>query len=295
MRNFRKFLTCAGLALALTLPATASLRAEMVMKRGNGAEPELLDPAISTGVPESFIQIDIFEGLVHPGPDGTPAARRGGKLAGQRRRPDLYLPSPSGCHVVGRSPLTAEGLRLFMGTDGRSGDRVQLRLHPVADQERRADHQGRVAKGLSLAAEAVDDHTLKMTLRAPTRLFPPAADAPLGLSGAQGRRSRSSGRNGRGRAISSATAPTRSRNGCRRAHIKAGQESEFPRRRQRHRSTRSIYYPTEEYGTELKQFRAGELRPTYDVPQSRSPGSSRTWQTSSAIRPISAPITTAST
>ena len=71
MRNFCKFLTCAGLALALTFPAAASLRAEVMMKRGNGAEPESLDPAISTGVPESFIQIDIFEGLVHPGPDGT--------------------------------------------------------------------------------------------------------------------------------------------------------------------------------------------------------------------------------
>ena len=71
MRNFRKFLTCAGLVLALTFPAAASPRAEVVMKRSNGAEPESLDPAISTGVPESFIQIDIFEGLVHPGPDGT--------------------------------------------------------------------------------------------------------------------------------------------------------------------------------------------------------------------------------
>lgn len=32
-----------------------------------------------------------------------------------------------------------------------------------------------------------------------------------------------------------------------------------------------FYYPVEEYGTELKQFRAGELHTTYDVPQEQIP------------------------
>ena len=44
--------------------------AEQVLHRGNGAEPETLDPAKSTGVTESNIQYEIFEGLTTYSPDG---------------------------------------------------------------------------------------------------------------------------------------------------------------------------------------------------------------------------------
>jgi oligopeptide transport system substrate-binding protein len=43
---------------------------EQVLHRGNGAEPETLDPAKSTGVTESNIQYEIFEGLTTYSPDG---------------------------------------------------------------------------------------------------------------------------------------------------------------------------------------------------------------------------------
>ena len=35
-----------------------------MLHRGNGAEPETLDPAKSTGVPEANIQVELFEGLL---------------------------------------------------------------------------------------------------------------------------------------------------------------------------------------------------------------------------------------
>ena len=53
---------------AATTPA--ALAAEQVLHRGNGAEPETLDPAKSTGVTESNIQYEIFEGLTTYSPDG---------------------------------------------------------------------------------------------------------------------------------------------------------------------------------------------------------------------------------
>lgn len=53
---------------AATTPAAPA--AEQVLHRGNGAEPETLDPAKSTGVTESNIQYEIFEGLTTYSPDG---------------------------------------------------------------------------------------------------------------------------------------------------------------------------------------------------------------------------------
>ncbi|MEZ5450470.1 MAG: ABC transporter substrate-binding protein [Thiolinea sp.] len=43
---------------------TQSALAEADLNRGNGAEPQSLDPQISTGVSSSHIQRDLFEGLV---------------------------------------------------------------------------------------------------------------------------------------------------------------------------------------------------------------------------------------
>ena len=63
----------------LLLPAVAAAglfagaftaQAEQVLHRGNGAEPETLDPAKSTGVTESNIQYELLEGLTTYSEDG---------------------------------------------------------------------------------------------------------------------------------------------------------------------------------------------------------------------------------
>src|SRR5262245_32091824 len=46
---------------------------EKVLHRGNGAEPETLDPAKSTGVIESNIQYELLEGLTTYAEDGDVA------------------------------------------------------------------------------------------------------------------------------------------------------------------------------------------------------------------------------
>lgn len=60
MRNLLGFLFLALAAIAQ--PACAE--GEKILHRGNGAEPETLDPHLSVGVSEYSIQLDIFEGLV---------------------------------------------------------------------------------------------------------------------------------------------------------------------------------------------------------------------------------------
>src|SRR5688572_29133043 len=53
---------------AATTPAAPA--AEQVLHRGNGAEPETMDPQKSTGVTEANIQYELFEGLTTYTPDG---------------------------------------------------------------------------------------------------------------------------------------------------------------------------------------------------------------------------------
>ena len=76
---------------AATTPAAPA--AEQVLHRGNGAEPETLDPPKSTGVTEANIQYEMFEGLTTYSPDGQVVAGRRREVGSQRRRQDLHLPS----------------------------------------------------------------------------------------------------------------------------------------------------------------------------------------------------------
>ena len=51
-------------ASAIALGTATVASAQQVLHRGNGAEPETLDPLKSTGVGEAYIISDLFEGLV---------------------------------------------------------------------------------------------------------------------------------------------------------------------------------------------------------------------------------------
>ena len=51
--------------------AGAERAAAQILRVGNGAEPQTLDPHRAEGVPESNILRDLFEGLVGEAPDGS--------------------------------------------------------------------------------------------------------------------------------------------------------------------------------------------------------------------------------
>ena len=53
----------AALASVLVLGSAFPAHADQVLHRGNGAEPETLDPHKSTGVTEYNIEADLYEGL----------------------------------------------------------------------------------------------------------------------------------------------------------------------------------------------------------------------------------------
>ena len=72
-------ITCAGcggggegpLADASATNAPAPPAGEKVLRKGNSAEPQTLDPHKAEGVPSSNILRDLFEGLTSEAPDGT--------------------------------------------------------------------------------------------------------------------------------------------------------------------------------------------------------------------------------
>ena len=70
MKTSHKFLFLFSLILGFSA-FSSSVNAEMIIHRGNGAEPETLDMHKSTGVPEANIQRDLFEGLVSEAADGS--------------------------------------------------------------------------------------------------------------------------------------------------------------------------------------------------------------------------------
>ena len=96
----RKWLKPLALGLAALLISSAVASAETVLRRGNGAEPETLDPHKSTGVTENVIENDLFEGLVTFSPDGEGRARRrrdpGTSATTARSTPSICATTPSG-------------------------------------------------------------------------------------------------------------------------------------------------------------------------------------------------------
>src|ERR1700731_1817776 len=65
-------LTLASLFASAMLLASTAVQAETVLNRGNGAEPETLDPQKLTGVPEANIAYDLYEGLTTLDDHGLP-------------------------------------------------------------------------------------------------------------------------------------------------------------------------------------------------------------------------------
>ena len=61
----------AAVLAAAGLPAAAAeLAKEQILHKGNGAEPQTLDPHRAEGVPSSHILRDLYEGLTSSAPNG---------------------------------------------------------------------------------------------------------------------------------------------------------------------------------------------------------------------------------
>lgn len=251
-----------ALLLVLCLAACPAV-AEGVLHRGNGAEPETLDPHKSTGESESWIQYDLFEGLVTADAHGRiiPGAAERWEISEDRLIYTFHL-RPDGKWSDGTKVTAADFVFAWRRLLSPAlGSRYAFFLWPVKNAEA-------VSKGTAppdaLGAEAVDDLTLRVRLSAPTSYFLAALQHPCTYALSQANVKRYGddfirpGKLASNGAYMLAEAVPQ-------GHVKLVRNPHFHAA-----NTVSLdsvyYYPTENRDAEMKRFRAGELDITYDLP-----------------------------
>jgi oligopeptide transport system substrate-binding protein len=173
--------TLAALALALLLtacgraappaPGAAAPAASALLRRGNGPEPDSLDPQLARSVSAATILRDVYEGLATLDRDGVPAAgvaerwqvSADGRVYTFSLRPTARW---SNGEPVTAADFVAAWRRLV---DPATGSQYADVLRPVAGA---AEIVSGRAPPATLGVVATDPHTLVVTLLAPTPYFP---------------------------------------------------------------------------------------------------------------------------
>jgi oligopeptide transport system substrate-binding protein len=131
-----------------------------ILHRGNGAEPQELDPHIATGVPEHFIISSLFEGLVSEDPH------------------DLH-PVPG---VAERWEVSSDGTiyTFHFRANARWSNGEPVTAHDFVRSYKRMlsptlaseyDNKGKLMDFLQVGCKAINDSTLRVELNGPTPYF----------------------------------------------------------------------------------------------------------------------------
>ena len=247
-------------------PDPSVLADEQILHRGNGEEPQTLDPHLATGVPTANILRDLFEGLTTTAPDGeiVPGAAGRWNVSRDGITYTFYL-RPEGRWSNG-DPLTAEDFVFSFrrAVDPNTAASYGRMLIPILNAP--AILAGELEPE-TLGVEALNERTVQITLADPTPYF-------LGL-------------------LTHATTypvhrPSLEQHGD--AHVRAGNlvsngayrlaewqprsRIELERNPYFHDDDetlidRVIYHPIEDENTEFQRFRAGGLDWTYEVPNNQ--------------------------
>lgn len=148
----------------------AELAERQVLRWGNGAEPQTLDPHKSEGVPSSNIGRDLFEGLVNEAPDGSllPGAAESWELSDDGRTYTFALRQSA--RWSNGDPVTAEDwvYSLRRSLDPATLSAYTFILFPIRNAEAIAAGERPIT---DLGVSAVDDYTLKIELENATPYF----------------------------------------------------------------------------------------------------------------------------
>lgn len=162
-----------ALATSLVLAGGALMTpafAEVVYNRGSAAEPETVDPHKTSTVYEAHVLRDLFEGLVMqdakagliPGAAESWTISDDGKTYTFKLRADAAWSDGS--------PVTAEDFVYSFRRleDPATGAEYASMLYPIVNAE---EVNTSKAKPEEMGVKAVDDHTLEISLKAPTPYF----------------------------------------------------------------------------------------------------------------------------
>lgn len=238
------------------------LAERQVLHRGNGAEPQSLDPHKSEGVPESNLQRDLYEGLTNDSPDGiVPGAARSWEISADGLTYVFHLREDG--RWSNGDPVTAHDFEygLRRSVDPQTLSNYSIMLTPILNAEQVI--AGELPPD-ALGVRAIDDLTLEIRLNGPTPyllgVLTHSASYPVHRATVE----RYGDRWARpGRLVSNGA--FRLRDWVMQSHI-------VLERNEHYWDAANVtldevwYYPIENQSTELQRYRADALDYTYDLP-----------------------------
>ena len=247
-------------------PDPAVLAAEQVVRRGNGEEPETLDPHLAQAVPASHILRDLFEGLTMESADGDiiPGAALRWNISRDARTYTFYLRRDlvwsNGDTLIADDFVYS--LRRALNPETASS--AARTLLPVLNaREVLAGDLPFEDLGIAL----LDEFTLQITLMGPTPYFLGLLASPVAypvnrknVETFGDQFSRAGNLVSNGAYLLAKWTP--------RVSIELLKNPRF-READGTYVERVIYVPTEDQATEVKQFRSGELDWTNEVPNNQ--------------------------
>jgi oligopeptide transport system substrate-binding protein len=258
------------LALASLLAALApnAWATEQVFRRGNGAEPESLDPARVESVPASRILGDLYEGLVtlDAADRPVPAAAQSWQVSPDGLVYTFHL--RSGLQWSDGSPLTAEdfvyGIRRVL--DPASQSASAFLTFPIKNAE--AIAEGKITDTSQLGVEAVDATTLRFTLVRPTPYWVAAMSHPKFLPVKRGIVEKYGASFSQpGKLVSNG--PFVLQDWTPQSRMVLVRNPKFHDAAQVHLD-KVIFYPIESEAEEFSRYRGGELDATYFMPSQQA-------------------------
>ena len=144
--------------------------APSTLRKGNGAEPQTLDPHKAEGVPASNILRDLFEGLIIEAPDGTlvPGVAKSWEISPDGKRYTFHLRPTA--HWSNGDPLVAEdfAFALRRSVDPSTGSKYSQIISPIVNADVVIIGEKSTE---TLGVNVVNQHTLEIMLNAPTSYF----------------------------------------------------------------------------------------------------------------------------
>jgi len=257
------FPLAASIGATLAMPHLARAQGARVFNRGNGAEPQTLDPQRSTGVPESGLQQDLFEGLTTNAPDGSPVPGMAERWTVSEDGLVWRFTIRGNAKWSNGDPVTSEDFvySLRRGVDPATASRFAWLSKPI----RNADAITRgTMKPEELGVEAPDARTLVVTLDTPTPFFldllkhshlKPVHRASVEQHGNQFTRPGNLVSNG----------PYMLQEWVPQGHIRLVKNPHHHDAANVRIET-AMWYPTTDRAAEVNRYRAGELDWTYELP-----------------------------
>src|SRR5215469_11187329 len=161
-------LKLASLALSAMLLASTTVQAETVLNRGNGAEPETLDPQKLTGVPEANIAYDLYEGLCTLDAKGNPTGgvAKSWDISDDGKTYTFHLRDDA--KWSNGDPITADDVVYSFRriVDPKVAAEYAYIYAPIVNADEITS--GKEKDLTKLGVVAVDPHTVKITLKAST-------------------------------------------------------------------------------------------------------------------------------